>query len=400
MNDETPTFLKKTYDIIVVGGGPAGTSAARYAAQAGADVILFERDKAIGKPVRCGEGISQRGLKGHISLNGPWIANKIDIAELVAPDGSKITLQSDLVGYILNRDIFDSKLAEKARDNGAVVVTGADVFELTGNKGKIDGVHVLYKAKKFKVTGKIFIGADGVESKIGRMAGINTLTKFNNMESSVQVTAEEIIINKEVCRFYFGQKYAPGGYLWIFPKTDTSANIGVGISGNNSKKNPAEYYLKKFMSEKYPEAKWTNYIAGGVPCNPPLKRLTKNNVMLVGDAGHQINPLTGAGIANALQAGKIAGEVAADAVKSGNKMESCLEQYTKKWYRSRGRLHKSNTRLKNAVMKLSDKNLNEIAGLLGKLPKNEWSMTKIFMLALRKHPDLIIDSIKVFGKLK
>ncbi|GAG20859.1 unnamed protein product, partial [marine sediment metagenome] len=200
------------------------------------------------------------------------------------------------------------------------------------------------------------------------------------------------------CQFYFGREVAPGGYLWVFPKDAHHANIGIGISGNYSREKPAKYYLEKFMCKHFPHAEWSRVVAGGVPCNPPLKRLTKGNVMLAGDAGHQVNPLTGSGIANALQAGKLAGETAGEALHSSDLIEFSLQMYTKRWYRARGRHHKSNMRLKNAVIKLDDDKLNELARLMHKIPRSEWSFLKIFLFAMRNSPDLIIDCIKVLRK--
>ena len=395
MKDE---FLKRRYDVIVVGGGPAGTVAANYSAKSGAAVILFERDPVIGSPVRCGEGISERGIRGYVSLNGPWIVNKLNQLELISPDGTIVRLKADLIGYILDRTKFDKILGDKAEKAGTRIVTEADVSGLIKNNGHVDGVRVIYKGREYEVYGRIVIGADGVESRVGRWGGMKTMTKLNNMESGIQVDAVNIQVDAHVCRFYFGRDIAPGGYLWVFPKGPHRANIGLAISGNFSRIKPAQDYLVKFMKRQFPYAEWSRVVAGGIPCNPKLKQLTRANVMLAGDAGHQVNPLTGAGIANALQAGRIAGETAVEALNSNNSLEKSLQMYTKRWFRARGRNHKNCTRLKNVVINLDDDKLNELARLVHSIPQSEWSMLKIFLLAVRSNPELIIDAIKVFRK--
>ncbi len=393
------TDLKKSHDIIIIGGGPAGLTAARHASIAGADTVLFERDPVIGKPVRCGEGISERGLKSYISLNGPWIANRIKKVDMIAPDGSRASFESRYIGFILNREVFEQELAKKAEKLGAKIISKADVTGLYfDKKGKPSGVKLNYCGQEFIVKGSIIIGADGVESRVGRWAGINTTTKLKNMESAVQVVAEDIDVDPDICQFYFGNKIAPGGYLWIFPKSRSRANIGIGISGDRSIEMPAEDYLDKFMKEYFPDARITNRVAGGVPCNPRLKNIVKGNVILAGDAGHQVNPLTGAGIANALQAGKIAGETAAKAIESGEINYDILKKYPERWFRSRGRTHRSATNIKNYIHKISDKKLNDLAGLIRKLPENERSLLKLFLFVVKNKPELIIDAVKIFRK--
>ncbi|GAG31647.1 unnamed protein product, partial [marine sediment metagenome] len=102
MNTSHEKLFHQKYNVIIVGGGPAGTTAAKFAAKGGAKVILFERDPVIGIPVRCGEGVSKRGIRGFVSLNGPWITNRLNQVELIAPDGNSIKLETSLIGYILD----------------------------------------------------------------------------------------------------------------------------------------------------------------------------------------------------------------------------------------------------------------------------------------------------------
>ena len=109
-------------------------------------------------------------------------------------------------------------------------------------------------------------------------------------------------------RMYVGSKYAPGGYLWIFPKGDGKANIGLGISGKYSKSKSAQKYLDEFMMDNFPQVSILTTVCGGVPCPKPMINPINDGIMLVGDAAHQINPMTGGGIASGMSGGKIGGD--------------------------------------------------------------------------------------------
>lgn len=391
--------IREKYDVIVVGGGPAGTVAAQYAAKNGADTILFERDPVIGIPVRCGEGVSARGLKGFVPLKGPWIANRLTKVKFVAPNGKEIDFQTKAISYILDRTVFDRHLGDLAEEAGAQIVKNADVTGLTSSNDRPDGVTVQINGESRGIQGRVIIGADGVESRVGRWAGIKTLTKLNNMESGVQVVVKDGKFIPDMIELHFGHNVAPGGYAWVFPKNETTANVGLGISGKNAKERSAEEYLSDFLAKHYPDNEVSEMVAGGIPCNPPLKEMSRNNVLVTGDAGHVVNPLTGAGIGNALQSGRFAGEFAAEAAGNPAKIDSILKKYPKKWFRSRGmHMHRFN-RLKDFVQEMDDNKLDDLIGLLQEIPKNEWSLMKVIMFAVRNHPDLIVDAIKVYRNL-
>ncbi|MFC1477431.1 geranylgeranyl reductase family protein [candidate division KSB1 bacterium] len=389
-------IFRETYDVIVVGGGPAGCLAAYYAAVNGAKTIVFERDPVIGVPVRCGEGVSERGIKEYVSMTGPWIVNKVSDVEFVAPDGEKILIKTDMVSYILDRTKFDKHLSEKAEHAGAVIVTETDVTGLFRKHDTPAGVTVQYRGKEYKVSGKVIIGADGVESRVGRWAGINTVTKLRNMESSIQVVVSDYTFEPSKIILYFSRQVAPGGYAWVFPKNSEKANVGLGIAGTYAHERSAEEYLDQFLKAHFPGAVYTQKTAGGVPCNPPLKNMVRDNVLLAGDAGHTVNSMSGAGIANALQSGQFAGEAAAKACADMKNFNSILQSYPKTWFRGRGRDLKKFDRLKNYVQNLDDDQLNELTRLLHNIPQSEWSILKIFMFALRNKPDLILDAIKLY----
>ena len=388
--------MRDAYDVVVVGAGPAGSVAAWHAAQHGAKVLLLEKDRDIGIPVRCAEGVGDAGLRLVVEPQPQWIQNKIEGVNLIAPNGMKVHLRNQEFGYVLNRKLFDSYLAEMAARAGAEIRTKAYVDGLLFQDDSVAGVTVQNLGKRYEIRAKIVIGADGVESRVGRWAGINTQLKLVDVETCVQVTMANIEIDSRYCDFYFSRQVAPGGYAWVFPKGEGIANVGIGISGEYARQHSALYYLNRFVEKYFPGGAILTTVAGGVPVTTTLKQLLTNGLMLVGDAAHQANPISGGGIVSGMIAGGIAGRVAADAVHQGDYSKPYLSRYEKEWYKEEGNNHRIFHRLKQAVYKLTDDDLNRTAQAILKLPPEKRTIVSVFKAALFNKPKLIIDAMKVF----
>ncbi len=386
--------MKKEYDIIVVGAGPAGSMAARFAAEQGVSVLMLEKDRDVGYPVRCGEAISRAGVEEFITPNDKWINAIIDKFAMVSPDGTEVVIPLEDIGYILERKIFDYELAKQASNAGTEILTRAYVNGLIIENDKVCGVKYEYRGEQLEVKGKIVIGADGVESRVGRWAGLKTYIDFRDMECATQITASGIPIDQKTCYFYFGKDYAPEGYFWIFPKGDTSANIGLGVSGMTGRKRSALSFLNNFMEKNYPNASVLTQIAGGVPCVLTLEKISSPGIMLVGDAARQVNPLSGGGIASGMIGGKIAGTIAGEAVKA-NKLDKVLT-YDNAWNDRLGKRHEIFDRIKNGIYNFSDEKFNNIAHAFNKVPYEKRGLGNLFRTALINNPSLLIDVAKVF----
>lgn len=395
--------MPSDYDVIVVGAGPGGSWAAKAAAENGAKVLMLEKDREVGSPVRCGEAIGAAGLRV-VCKPEPLprgIANEISGAVLVAPNGREVALEfPSETGYILDRKVFDFELSLRAAAKGVEIRTKAYVAELlrngTNGDGAVTGVRVQQLGKNYDVTAKIVIGADGIESRVGRFAGLRTFTKLKDMESCMQVTLANIKIDPRYIYLFFGQEVAPGGYLWIFPKSETVANVGIGISGDFARYKSAQRYLQEFIDRRFPKAAAVYTVVGGVTCAPTLTKIVANGLMLVGDAAHQINPMTGGGIVTAMLAGKIAGRVAAEALARGDVSSKNLETYPQEWQEAQGKNHERMYKIKQAVYKFTDDELNRTAeAVLARKPE-ERTLVNVFKAALVRHPSLIFDVLKVF----
>lgn len=387
-------MIDKEYDVIVVGAGPSGTTAARFAALQGVSVLVLEKDRDVGYPVRCGEAVSKEGIEPFIAPDSKWIASTINSFVLVAPDETEVKINFSRTGYILERKIFDYELGKLATKAGAQILTKAYVYDLLWNDGKISGVKFEHNGQKYEVRAKIVIGADGVESRIGRFAGIKTATKISDMECCVQFTVSNISVDPNSCYFYFGQNYSPGGYLWIFPKGSDSANVGLGIGGDKAKLRSPISYMNSFIEKKFPFVSKLTMISGGVPCSFTLKEILKDNLMLVGDAARQVNPLSGGGIVSGMIGGSIAGEIAGKAIRENN--FKLINKYPKLWHERVGKRHEIYYKIKNAIYNFSDETLNSIAHSAIKIPENERTLQSIFKIALVDKPSLLLDFLKIF----
>ena len=132
--------MKNEYDIIVVGAGPAGSMAARFAAEQGVSVLMLEKDRDVGYPVRCGEAISKAGVEEFVKVDPKWIATEINKFSLNAPDGSEVIIEFGDAGYVLERRNFDYELARTAAQAGVEILTRVYVNDLLFDDGKVNGV--------------------------------------------------------------------------------------------------------------------------------------------------------------------------------------------------------------------------------------------------------------------
>jgi digeranylgeranylglycerophospholipid reductase len=391
--------LRAKYDIIVVGAGPAGSMAADAAAKQGVSVLLLEKDREIGIPVRCAEAVGKDGIEKILQqeIDPQWIATTIRRFQFVAPDGTVIFPKVNMTGYVLNRRMFDHALAVRAAKSGTRVICGAYVKNICKEDGFVSGVICEINHQEFQITAKVVIAADGIETRLARWAGIDTTIAMKDMETCCQMTLAGLPVEDDICIFYFSQKIFPGGYGWLFPKGNGTANVGMGISGSLTAGQSVCHRLQKFIQDKFPDASILTRTMGGVPCANRLAKLCSDGFLVAGDAAHQSNPLTGGGITTAMAAGKLAGQIAARAVKQNTNSIKFLSTYEREWDKIAGKSHKKYYKLKEAINKLTDTQLNATAHILQEIPPEKHTLTKIFQTALRNKPSLLLDIVKVLS---
>jgi digeranylgeranylglycerophospholipid reductase len=389
--------MKNKYDVLVIGGGPAGALAAKTAVEKGLSALIVEKRPAIGAPVRCAEGIGQEGLQEFIDPDPRWISAEMTGATVVAPDGFVMKLESELagskVGYVLDRKFFDRELVWKASEAGADVAVKSRAAAPIIENGFVKGAKIEYCGKISSVHAEVVIAADGVESKFSRWCGVDTTVPVREIMSSVQYVMTDIDIDEHSTVFYLGNDVAPEGYLWVFPKGKRAANVGIGISGKKSGDgHRAKDYLDKFVKKTFPHGKTIEYIPGGVSVCRPLACTVADGLLITGDAARVVDPLTGGGIYNAMYTGKLAATVAADCIGKGDVSKKALMKYDKEWRASKmGKAIERNYHIKEYLIKQSDEKLNEIIHSVSKLNLKEFTTLTLVKEIIRVNPKLVLE---------
>ena len=193
--------MRDEYDVVVVGAGPGGSVAARTAAE-DCDVLLIEKRQEIGDPVRCAEAVSIRSAATYLAPDKKWISSEIKGMELIAPDGTTIELREQPLqapDVVLERKIFDRALAKNAARAGAHIMVRTRATGLITEDGVVKGVRMNRLGEDFEVRSKVVIGADGVESQVGRWGGIDTTLKLRDIESCAQVPTWKTSTSPKTC---------------------------------------------------------------------------------------------------------------------------------------------------------------------------------------------------------
>ena len=370
--------------------------AACSAAKSGASVLMLDRRRELGIPVQCGEALAEDVLKElKIKPDPAWAPGRTKSVKIVSPSGTEIHISepkvTGKVGYVINRKIFDKFLATMAAKAGATVMVATYVDGLISKDGKIKGVRAKNLGGILEVNADVVVGADGVGSRVARWAGLNTTLKLNDIETCAQFQMVGVDFESpEMLEFYISNRISPGGYAWVFPKGDDLANVGLGVLGSRTQRKPIEF-LRDFVASTpgLAKGKVVEINGGGVPVSGPSKKTVKDNLILVGDAAHQVNALTGGGIDSAMRAGHIAGEVAANAVAERDTSEKRLEEYERLWRKQMGKKLQKYLKAKNVLLNLNDEELDALARTLSKVRFDRISLMDILKTLIRSHPKLL-----------
>jgi digeranylgeranylglycerophospholipid reductase len=341
------------WDVIVVGGGPAGLSAAKFSAELGLKVILLEAHSDIRAWKPCGEGTSKTTFEtAGIEPKPGVVSNELNM-KVYAPSGKYVEIP--MHGYAINKDLFLLELAKKAYLAGAEIRVGERVESVLKENGRVCGVKTV---KGEILRGKIVVGADGYNSVVAKSSGLDNTTELIPTYQYKMVGVE--LDTHKSGRIYVGS-VAPGGYAWIFPKDEYVANVGIGV-----RPGPPKPYLDKFIKERPEIFKRAKVIGAGgyvVPIGGLAKEYIGDGVILIGDAAGMVIPFTGAGIHSSIAAGKAVSKVIAEALERGDTSRKALSSFEREYGGWIKRI-KDSLRAMRVFEKLNDNDLNELANIL------------------------------------
>ena len=314
---------KDSYDVAIVGAGPAGCTAAKVATQNGLKTIVFDGRKQIGKPVQCGEFLPIPEELKNIFPNSARIARLANVpkkfitnrtSQLMLSSPSNHQFEFSFISNIIDRAKYDPYLAEQAKTEGAEIHLQTTVIRRTESNQLI----LRNKSGRQIINAKVIIGADGAQSRIAQSLGACYQNKIHDLSPAIQFVMANIECDLNTTEMYFGHQIAPGGYAWVIPKSETMVNIGLGFRRAFAFTSENAFsYLQRFISshpanvQRMKKGKILRKSGAIIPMGGPISKTYSDSVLLVGDAAGHVMASNGGGIPTALGGGELAGIAAA-----------------------------------------------------------------------------------------
>ncbi len=359
------------FDAVVVGAGTAGCLAAKTLAEAGLKVCLVEKKKKeeVGEKI-CGDALGEHHLKtlGLEKPQGGELEKRIEGIRIFSPDGNTVftIAHEDFVGHMLNRQLFGQWLLGKALDSGASLMDSTWFLELLLEKGFVAGISTKNrKGETMQLRSKVVVDASGfngvVRHRLPAEMGIDREIANEDVEACYREIRQlkQESENTKYCDIYLNQKVTPGGYTWVFPKSGTNVNVGLGICMRGDFPNPKKQFYNHILTK--PVFEGSVLLNGGAwfdPTRRPLDNMVGNGVIITGDAASLVNPIHGGGIGPSMLSGFYAGKTITAALEKGEPSQEMLWPYNKMYMKSYGKKQASLDIFRMLLIKSNDADLN------------------------------------------
>lgn len=380
--------LKQFYDIIIIGAGPAGLNAGQHILKSGfsGSVLLIDKTAPWEHTIPCAEGVGKLGFEESVRVKKSWIRQEILFAKFHAPNGTVISYKDDNGGYIINRAQMQKDMAEELSDAGIQCLFNKKVLNIRPPENGLR--RVLFQDGQ-ESTARVIIDASGPVCGFGKNERINH--KPGDLEPSYFAWVENINLEKDHIHIYAGKELAPGGYAWVFPRGANAANIGIVLGKHAVTHANLRNLLQTFISRHYPDVKIIKCFAGSIPCGFKKVPIAVPGFIKTGDAANTVNPISRAGISEALLSGGLAGDAAVKMIGTNLTKQTILicKEYQNEWFKKRGNRHFKLARVKNSLLAVPDEDYNNGTILLSSIPRDEMTMSKIFRASLGRFPRLV-----------
>jgi geranylgeranyl reductase family protein len=354
-------------DVVVVGAGPGGSTAAATAAALGLRTILLEEHPEVGCPTHCTGKLSVHAFK-RFAIPDAQIQTALRAAALYAPDGTVARLRRpDVDSYVVDRDPFDRMLADRAAEAGALVITGARARTVVREGGAPRGplrVEAERRGARLSITAALVIDAEGANPVLPPQLGVQPRrTLVHGLQYELDGAEMD---SDDAPDLYFGRDVAPGFFAWFMPIGAGRGRLGLAVDPRLTDRPPV-YFLEQLMrahpavAPRMRQAKIVRKLAGRIPILGLRRPTYTDGMLVVGDAAGQVKATSGGGIYFSMLAGDLAGQAAARHLgATAAAAANALAAYERDWETAFGREVRFTTIVRQAVNRLPDAHLNTV----------------------------------------